>query len=99
MGTDDSSKLGLAEKKQKSGKPACGVFALVCPIRAANAAVPTQSPGGFSVIPALKFVDPDGAASLPKIRDYSLHSRAKNLSDFPLCGRDAPHSMRRRVRA
>jgi hypothetical protein len=31
MGTDDTSKLGLAEKKQKSGKPACGVFALVAP--------------------------------------------------------------------
>jgi hypothetical protein len=26
MGTDDPSSLGLAEKKQKSGKPACRVF-------------------------------------------------------------------------
>jgi hypothetical protein len=39
MGTDDPSSLGLAEKKQKSGKPACRVF-LSCPIRAANAPVP-----------------------------------------------------------
>jgi hypothetical protein len=34
---NDPSKLGLAEKKQKSIKLACRVFALSCPIRAANA--------------------------------------------------------------
>jgi hypothetical protein len=40
MGTDDPSKLGLAEKKRNSDKPACRIFALSCPIRGANAPVP-----------------------------------------------------------
>jgi hypothetical protein len=31
MGTDDPSELGLAEKKQKSGKPACRVFVFALP--------------------------------------------------------------------
>jgi hypothetical protein len=31
MGTDDPIKLGLAEKKQKSGKLACSVFVFVLP--------------------------------------------------------------------
>ena len=31
MDTDDPSKLGLAEKKQKSGKPTCRVFVLALP--------------------------------------------------------------------
>jgi hypothetical protein len=31
MGTDDPSKLGLAEKKQKSSKPACRVFVFALP--------------------------------------------------------------------
>jgi hypothetical protein len=31
MGTDDPSSVGLAEKKQKSGKPACRVFVFVLP--------------------------------------------------------------------
>jgi hypothetical protein len=46
MGTDDPSSVGLAEKKQKMGKPACRDLSplaeflfLSCPIRAANAPV------------------------------------------------------------
>ena len=31
MGNDEPSKLGLAEKKQKSGKPACRVFLFALP--------------------------------------------------------------------
>ena len=31
MGTDDPSSLGLAEKKQKTGKPACRVVVFVLP--------------------------------------------------------------------
>ena len=31
MGTDDPGSLGLAEKKLKSGKPACRVFVFVLP--------------------------------------------------------------------
>jgi hypothetical protein len=35
--------LGLAEKNQESGKPACRAFFLPCPIRTANARVPPKS--------------------------------------------------------
>ena len=31
MGTDDPSSVGLAEKNQKPGKPACRVFVFVLP--------------------------------------------------------------------
>ncbi len=31
MGADDPSKLGLAEKNRKSGKPACRVFVFALP--------------------------------------------------------------------
>jgi hypothetical protein len=31
MGTDDPSSVGLAEKKQKMGKPACRVFVFILP--------------------------------------------------------------------
>jgi hypothetical protein len=42
MGTDDPGTAGLAEEKQKSHKPACRVFVSACPIRAANAPVPSS---------------------------------------------------------
>jgi len=54
MGTDDSSKLGLAEKSKNLASLLAEFLLWFCPIRAANAAVPTQSPGVFSVIPAPK---------------------------------------------
>ena len=41
------------QKKSKNlASPLAEFLLWFCPIRAANAAVPTQSPGGFSVIPA-----------------------------------------------
>jgi len=52
MDTDDTSKLGLAEKNKNLASPLAEFLLWFCPIRAANAAAPTQSPGGFSVIPA-----------------------------------------------
>jgi len=43
MGTDDPSKLGLAEKSKNLASPLAEFLLWFCPIRAANAAVHKQS--------------------------------------------------------
>jgi len=44
IGTDDPSKLGLAEKSKNLASPLEELFFWFCPIRGANVAVPAKSP-------------------------------------------------------